>query len=95
MLQIKVYLVGWRGLNSPGSDTGNISLVVPYVDAIAQTMTWGSPIINFILVVGVECTRIENERLSGAHVSGGVLVPQIALYKTRVDASAFTLQGAE
>src|ERR1700744_3345875 len=57
-----------------------ITLVVPDIYSVAKSMPCCSPVANLILVMGVERTRVEDKWLSGVHVRGSVLIPEVSVH---------------
>lgn len=55
-------------------------------------MSRSPPVANLVLVVPIKGTWIENEWLSGFHIGGGVLVPEVSVKKAGLDTSSVRLK---
>jgi hypothetical protein len=55
-------------------------------------MARSPPFFNLELIVCVKCYPVEDERLTGCHVSGIISIPEIGVRHTRLYVSAVSLQ---
>lgn len=70
-------------------------LVAPYVRFTTQSMPRSPPISQLILVMRIHSTSVEHERLARFHIRRCIFIPNVSVNETRLDASAFALQGAQ
>lgn len=81
----------WGAVLSRPRD-GEVPLVLPDADLIAEAVAGRQPVARLVLVVGVERLGIEHKRLAGVHVRGRVPLPQDSVDEAGLDTPRVALQ---